>query len=226
MLNYRFKLHWLAIFCTLIPAFAVHISWITAIVFETIDPCFPYWSDCVSISRTARQFPASLLFKGMMIPHAVLTIVVWYLSVKWIRGYHVAGKSLTVIKGLSLIAGISMIVYLAALGVHGEEFRFARRTGVIISFSFTYLMQLLLYRKLIAVKDIIQMSPRLLFYQKWLCIVLLCIGIGNVLLDMFYADFHKWNDAIEWWFCLFLYGYFLTIASAWKQTGFRITKSK
>lgn len=212
-------------FCTLIPLLAVHISWMTATLFELIDPCFPYWSDCVSISRTARHYPASLVFKGMMIPSAVLTTYVWYLTANWLTSNGFTGKSPLWIKGLSLIAGVFMIIYLIALGVHGEEFRFARRTGVIIAFSFTFLNQLLLYRKLWSNRGLIHLNPWILFFQKWICSGLLTIGLLNVLLDLFYADFYRWNDAIEWWFALLLYGFFMTIAAAWKQTGFSVNQS-
>lgn len=214
------NLYWLPLICTLIPGIATHLSWFLATAFQIIDPCCPYWSDCVSISRTARQLPVSLVFKGLIIPHALLTAWVWFLVWVWLTRLGIAGKSAPLIFMLGGVAGFAMVVYLLALGVQGDDFRLARRTGVIISFSFTYLAQLLLYRKLHRCRDKLSLNPLIISGQKLICIALLTVGISSLVLEVVYTDYKRWQDAFEWWFALFLYGYFFTLAAAWKQTGF------
>ncbi len=219
----KIQLWWLPAACVMIPAVATHLSWLISTYFQIIDPCLPYWADCVSISRTARHLPAALVFKGLMIPYAVLMVFLWFLVREWLVVLGITGKSLNALLALGITSGLFLIVYLVALGVDGEQYRLARRSGVIISFGFTYLAQLLLLLKLAKSKKLYPVLLWIIKCQKIICFMLLFIGISSIILDLLLPDYRRWQNAVEWWFAIHLYVFFITIASAWKKTGFAVS---
>ena len=214
------KLYGLPFLCALIPLLSTHVSWLVSIYCNRISPCFPYWSDCVSISKASRQLPVLPFFKGIMIISAVLAVIMWVSVEKWFIHYGIVNRSVKLIKTMGILAGLFLILYLAALGVHGDQYRMLRRTGVIVCFSFTFFPELLMLRVVLQHHHLLKLRPSILTVQKIFCWIMLIIGIGNTVLDMMCSGYDNWQNAAEWWFVLCLYGYFFTIAAAFKQTGF------
>lgn len=153
-------------------------------------------------------------------------IFMWVAVEKWLIHHGIYNRSVKLIKSMGILAGVFLIVYLVALGVRGDQYQLLRRTGVIVSFSLTFFSELLLYRVMVQNNRILKLNQPLLTVKQTICWILIVVGIGHNVLDMIYSDYDRWQNATEWWFALFLYGYFFTIAAAFKQTGFSIKPSK
>ncbi|MEE4110897.1 MAG: hypothetical protein V2I24_16210, partial [Halieaceae bacterium] len=71
--------------CALLPFVAVHIAYLLAADAGQVPWCNPYVDSCTSISATGRQPPASFVFKGVMLPCAMLIAVFWWLQWRWLQ---------------------------------------------------------------------------------------------------------------------------------------------
>ncbi len=182
--------------CYLLAASNGHVAW-----------CIPYWGGCSSISATGRQMPEALVFKGFMLPLALVIILFWYRAwelLSRINKNNKIGLNAMLILGLS--AAIFLVFYTIILGMHGSLCRQLRHIGIILTFVFTFLAQLLLTRNLIRLSryKADNKAYRICQMQMGICILLLSIGVASVLLEIFYTNYNLIEDAIEWNLALLL----------------------
>lgn len=192
-------------------ALAIHLSYLLAARMGHVPWCVPYWENCSSISATGRHMPESLLFKVTMFPLAVGVMFYWRTARKVLGRNGTAGGDNRNMVRLGISAAVFLIIYTALLGIGGDVQRQLRHDAVVLSFSLTYLAQLLYAREAIFAGD------RLYSRQaRWLLVLLsvatLSTGIGNVLTQFWYSGFHRIDNAIEWNLALLLNGYFLATA--------------
>lgn len=201
-----------------LPIVAIHATYIISASQGYVPWCFPYIDSCTSISATGRDGASFYIFKGTIIPQAMILILFWLLCYRWLisLGDHYRGARLLVIVGI--IGAVFLIVYTVALGAAGDYFRLQRRIGIIVYFMFTYLGQLLLTWRL----------GKLAFYdatrpgQLVLCYTLLAIGLTTIALNLTLENYEDYEDAFEWVAALLIHIYFLVIWRAWKNTGFEV----
>lgn len=223
------KLHSLAYACAVLPIISVHLTLLTAFVFENLHVCNPYWRQCHSISATGRQYPEFFVFKGLMIPIAVLMMGYWLALQRWLDSFKKHSEPRANVRWLpilGLIAATAMIVYTVTLGAVGEPYALARRIGVILFFAFSAFAHLLLLKILnrLPLKELgLLMYFRRLFS---ICFVLIIVGVASALLGFFWQTYHHWDNAFEWWFALLLMGQFFIVGSMWRQTTFKLTLAR
>ena len=91
------KIKSLSLWVFLVPFITVNSCLLIVVMFNDyvphgvgIGPTFPYFDGGTSISRTARNFPTSLIFKPGMILTSILLIRYWILNKELIfgRAYH------------------------------------------------------------------------------------------------------------------------------------------
>jgi len=63
----------------LVPIVAIHSTYLVSALQGHVPWCFPYFESCTSISATGRHGAAYFLFKGTMIPAAMLLMAFWFL---------------------------------------------------------------------------------------------------------------------------------------------------
>jgi hypothetical protein len=162
-----------------------------------------------------------------MIPAAIVMMLYWKVCYEWLLalGDEPSWQTRS-IPVIGFIAALFLILYTTVLGAGGDLFRLQRRIGVVIYFTFTYLAQLLLTRRIGRIARDTHAIPlyiyRLLF---GLIASVLIIGMISILLGYFYSLYDTIEDAFEWVLALMIHCYFIVTYFAFKRTAFRITYS-
>jgi hypothetical protein len=109
-----------------------------------VDWCNPYVDSCTSISATGRRPPASFVFRGVMLPSAMLMMLYWWLHWFWLGTVSTHARPRHTMLGLGWLACLGLVLYVTVLGEVGDVWRLQRKIGTVLFFSFTFLSQLLL----------------------------------------------------------------------------------
>ena len=213
-------LHYLAWFVALTPLFTTHISFMLAASLGHLDWCCPYGPDCYSISATGREWPEKLWFKFGMLPSALALILLWWRAARLHRLAATRLKiTLKIMPVLGTFAALCLLLYTLALGEEGQAYRLVRRIGIILSFSLTYLTQLLLTRLLFDMRNL----PGLEYIARWskklltVMLVLLATGVLSVILDLSLGEgYDRFENAFEWSMAFMLSSYFAILAAMWR----------
>lgn len=216
--NRSIPLWWLALAAALIPLLTIHITFAVAILEGYISWCIPYWDSCTSISRTGRYGTAYFIFKGAMLPAAVLGTLFWWLNSLWLLQLGASGRGQLWVPWLGLVACVALAAYTLALGHEGEGFNLIRRIGVVLYFSLTYIAQLLISSALKGRPRWRKSGKRLL----WLSEVTLAVGIFSVILTAAAPDLYSQIDnAFEWVLALLINLHALCVVLLWKLSSFQ-----
>lgn len=208
----------LALAASLIPLVTIHTTYLVSAIQGHVPWCMPYWDSCTSISRTGRYGVSYFIFKGAMLPAALLGIMFWWLNARWLRQLGARGRGIAWLPWLGLVACLFLAAYTMALGHAGDTFRFIRRTGVILYFSLTFIAQLLLTAALLKLPAWRDWAGRLMR----VCQTALAIGILSVILTTFaYGLYSRIDDAFEWVLALLVNGHALAVAWLWWKSDFR-----
>ncbi len=222
----------IALLTGLLPFICIHLTYLVAASHGHVDWCNPYWDSCTSISATGRELPEKLIFKFIMIPAGIFAILFWWLVNHWLEAVGLRRSRPLFLTGA--IAGLFLILYVVALG-EGREYQGLRRTGIILFFSLTFVAQLLfLARAAGSIRRVNasllmphpaglnELSSRVLRWQKRAAFTLLAIGIGTILLDLFYPNYDAIEDAFEWVMMLFIIAQFVSHYWLWRAVDLRI----
>lgn len=213
-----FPLWWLALAAALVPLLTIHITFAVSVLEGHVELCIPYWDSCTSISRTGRYGTSYFIFKGTMLPAALLGILFWWLNSRWLRqlGIHSAGVAW--IPWLGLVASLSLAAYTLALGHAGDGFNLIRRIGVVLYFSLTFICELLISGALARHPQWVQTGRKLMN----LCLLTLGVGILSVIIDGVAPEFHDTkDDAFEWVLAALINIHALWLALLWRKNRFR-----
>ncbi|MBO6850711.1 MAG: hypothetical protein JJ867_09640 [Marinobacter sp.] len=213
------SLWWLALAAGLIPLLTIHATFAVSVLEGHVSLCMPYWDSCTSISRTGRYGTSYFIFKGTMLPAAVLGILFWWLNGRWLRQLGVHTRGVLWLPWLGLIACLALGVYTLALGHAGDGFHLMRRVGVVLYFSLTFICQLLISAGLRSHPLWRHTGSRLLN----LCQLTLVVGILSVILNGVVPDFYSRKDyAFEWILALLINLHALWLAWLWRKSRFRV----
>lgn len=209
-----------ALLTAALPFLCVHLSYLLAASQGHVPWCVPYWDSCTSISATGRELPEKLLFKLLMMPAGMCTIVFWWGVRQWLRlRLHCDSLGVSVLG--SLAAGC-MLLYVVTLG-ESNEYRWVRQFGIILSFALTYLAQLLfLYHARRGAGLLDQLERRVLSWQLRGALLVLAIGVGSVLLDALYPRYDTLEDAVEWILMLCLVLQFASHYWLWRAADLKL----
>lgn len=213
-----FPLAWLA---ALLPLFTINLTYLISASYGHVDWCIPYIHSCTSISATGRAPPAYFVFKGLMIPAAVILMLYWLLSVAWLRELGCRRKIwLGTVLVCGAAAGIGLIFYSLVLGWIGDIYRLQRHAGVSAFFGFSFFAQLVITRLL---EQLPVAATQLRRHLDWLRIItalIFLLGIASVAIGYISPDLYKRSDdAIAWNFTLLLCLHVLISAGMWRCSG-------
>lgn len=213
-----FPLWWLALAAALVPLLTIHLTFAVSVLEGHVELCIPYWDSCTSISRTGRYGTSYFIFKGTMLPAAVLGILFWWLNSRWLRQLGIHSRGVAWIPWLGLIASLSLAAYTLALGHAGDGFNLIRRTGVVLYFALTFICELLVSGGLRNHPQWVQTGRRL----TNLCMFTLGVGIISVIIDGVAPEFHnRRDDAFEWVLAALVNAHALWLALLWRKNRFR-----
>ena len=217
----------LAIILSTLPLLAANGAYLLS-AYEGIVPwCMPYIDGCTSISRSARSGNALFLFRATMIAYSVLLIWFWVYSKHWLKLlYGYTTKEAHIILWLGVAGAISLIIYVDYLGTTGEVYRFMRRYGVMIYFTFTPLAQLLLlsqHFKIMSITPDVSIRPKALYYQLIILLLMLLIAIISNILGATQTKTDASENIVEWNYSLLLTLYFIGMIFIWKGFNYSLT---
>jgi hypothetical protein len=212
------RLSAVALVTGLLPILAIHLTYLLAASFGHVPWCFPYVDSCTSISATGRQAPEYYVFKALMIPAAMLLMLFWYLTSRWLESLGLNSREGRAIALVGFIGAVFLILYTTMLGAQGDLFRLQRRIGVIVYFTFTALAELLLLRCVLRLPH--RVASGIHRVQFALILAVLAIGILSLILGQTMTDYETVEDAIEWNMALLIHLFLLTLWVCWRNTGF------
>lgn len=217
--NNSVRLWWLALGASIVPLLTIHLTFLVSVLEGHISFCVPYWDSCTSISRTGRHGTAYFIFKGTMLPSAIVGILFWYGNRAWLGQLGLRSAGTAWVPWLGLVAGLALGIYTVALGHEGDGFNLMRRIGVVLYLSLTFLCELLISGALRQHPTWGNQGRRLLA----VCQLTLAVGILSVLLNALAPDLYRQtDDAFEWIFALLINVHALWLALLWRRTGFRV----
>jgi hypothetical protein len=214
---------WLPVAIALIPVVAVHAAWALATREGFVEPCIPYLDGCASISRVARHGTANLVFKLLMAPCALLQLVLWQRSRRWIAALARDPRCGATLAWLGVVAGVALVVYVLALGSEGMLYRFMRRYGITFYFAATYVAQLVFLRALLQrIGDRIAGSAPVARGMTATCVAMLAVGLASVAVSGWIElpdTKDRLENLLEWHLGVLLTGWFLLHALLWRRAA-------
>ena len=223
----------LALWVFIIPFIATNSCLLLVTVFgEYLPPgirigkVFPYFDGGTSISRTARNFPAYLIFKPAMIFTSFLLIKYWLITKKIVENINNSQQ----ISNYFVIFGISSAIFLILhsifLGVKfdfNDEFyknfyKLFRRLIILFFIIFELIAQIILVYSLFKIKDkiYIYIKYKVLKIKIILVTILAIIALASLPIITSSGN-TQIKHALEWNFFLgIIFFYFLTFLM-WKK---------
>lgn len=221
----RWSLAPLAFLAGLVPFVAAHLVLFVSISRGYVEPCNPYLDGCMSISRAARYGLSNHLFQAIMLPYATLLAMYWLACRRWLlESGDTPGPALRWMPWLGIVSASFLVLYATYLGSEGDFYRLMRRYGVTVYFSFNYLAQILLTKRMFALRE-----AGLLMVPGWipgtklaLCVIVLALGLANVAGSVLLEDNYTFENVIEWHAALAMTLFYFFTWAAWRRTDYRL----
>nr|HET7857644.1 hypothetical protein [Caldimonas sp.] len=215
----------LALLAAVLPLAATAIAYPLSIRLELAPACNPFVDGCVSISRAGRHGLPNIVFRGLVLPAAVLQALCWMLCPAWLRSIgapvDALQRSLPV---LGVAAGAMLAVYATFLGTEGEGYRWMRRYGVFFYFGLTAIGALVVSDRMLRGLRGDAHTRRIALAVAAPCMLLPLLGLAHVLLPLWWptpAQRNALENVTEWWGGAILTAFFVGLAWAWRKTRFR-----
>ena len=180
----------------------------------------PYIDGSVSISRTARTFPAYLIFKPGMLITSILLIQYWKAYNKLIQTINNDFSKNKYFLFFGVGSAILLILHSLLLGIQFEVdlYKFFRRFIILGFIIFELAAQALLISHLFKIKTKIAelINKKILIAKMFVVYVLIIIGISSlpILTSSGYVHF---KHALEWNFFLGVIIFYLFTFIFWKR---------
>ena len=156
------KVKSISIWVFIVPFFTINACLILTTQLHFLIPdqfrifsIFPYIDGGVSISRTARYFPAYLIFKPLMFLTSFLLIKYWIYNKEIIQQYKKDPKYISKIIFFGIGSAIALTLHSIFLGVYFDNdfYKFFRRVIILTFIIFEITAQLYLVLTLYFLKD-------------------------------------------------------------------------
>ena len=222
----------LSLWIFIIPFVAVNLCLFVSVnhhIFEntflTVDhigrsnPTFPYVDGGVSISRTARTYPAYLVFKPSMIIASLLLILYWIKTNKLINTFQNSKKN-NLFKTFGILSAIFLIIHSIFLGVKFDYdvYKFFRRFVLLFFIIFEIVAQSLLVFRLFKLKSSLKnyFNNYVLILKIILVTILVVVAILSLPIVVTSGNVY-FKHALEWnYFVGVILFYFFTYLF-WKR---------
>ena len=181
----------------------------------------PYIDGSVSISRTARTFPAYLIFKPGMFITAVLLIIYWRSYNKLIQTIDNDFSKNKSFLFFGIGSALFLLVHSILLGIQFEVdlYKFFRRFVILAFIIFELAAQALLIKNLVKIKNKIgeMFNKKILIAKIFVVSVLIIVGVLSlpILTSSGYVHF---KHALEWNYFLGVIIFYLFTFLFWKKS--------
>ena len=180
----------------------------------------PYIDGQVSISRTARTYPAYLVFKPAMILTAILLIKYWIENKKLIQTIENETEKKRYFVLFGVLSALCLIVHSIFLGIHFEYdlYKLFRRFVIVAFIIFEIIAQAILVITLFKIKDKISelINKKILFLKIILVCVLSIAALVSLPLLASSGNTHL-KHALEWDYFVGVIFFYLLSFLFWKK---------
>jgi hypothetical protein len=184
-----------------------------------IPACFTYLEGCTSVSASGRHGWAYHLYKGGMIPSAVLLA-----ARHWLRALGAPhATALRVMLFLGATSAAFYVLYALLVGVPGELQVLLRRTGAAVHLGFAALAQLVFVRAMLRLPAAALAGiPAWIRRAKVACVAALVVLTALLVpIEQLVVEVDDAQNVIEWWFTTVMVAFYVLSWRAWRATGFR-----
>ena len=181
----------------------------------------PYFDGSLSISRSARTYPAYLVFKPGMLITAILLIQYWLANKKLFEKISQNNKQSKYFLFFGVGSAIFLISHSIFLGFSFESdfYKFFRRFILLGFIIFEVIAQTLLVFSLIKIKNEIRhlMNKKILFIKTVLVSILIIVAL--LVAPILNSEDHThFKHALEWNYFLGVISFYLLTYLFWKPT--------
>ena len=222
----------LSLWIFIIPFVAVNLCLFVSVnhhIFEntflTVDhigrsnPTFPYVDGGVSISRTARTYPAYLIFKPSMIFASFLLILYWIKTNKLINNFQNLEKN-NLFKTFGILSAIFLIIHSIFLGIKFDYdiYKFFRRFVLLAFIIFEIVAQSLLVIRLFKLKSLIKnyFNNYVLILKIILVTILVLVAVLSLPIVVTSGNVY-FKHALEWNYFIGVILFYLLTFLFWKK---------
>jgi len=180
----------------------------------------PYIDGSISISRTARTFPAYLIFKPGMFITAILLIMYWRAYNKLIQTINNDFSKNKYFLFFGVASAVCLIIHSLLLGIKFDVdlYKFFRRFILLSFIIFEITAQAILIKNLIKIKDKIieSINGKILILKTFVVAVLIIVGVLSlpILSSSGYVHF---KHALEWNYFLGVIIFYLFTFLFWRR---------
>ena len=182
---------------------------------------FPYFDGGVSISRTARTYPAYLIFKPGMIFTSILLIIYWTKTNKVINFYQSLENKKNLFKTLGIISAIFLVIHSLLLGVKFDNdlYKFFRRFVLLSFIIFEVIAQSLLVYRLFKLKSFMMkhINNYVLTLKIILVTILVLVALISLPIVVTSGNTHL-KHALEWNYFLGVIIFYLLTYLFWRRS--------
>ena len=180
----------------------------------------PYVDGSVSISRTARTFPAYLIFKPGMLITSILLIQYWRANNKLIQTINNDFNKNKYFLFFGVASAVCLIIHSLLLGIKFDIdlYKFFRRFVLLAFIIFELVAQAMLINSIFKVKHKISemINKKILIIKIFVVSVLIVVGILSlpILTSSGYVHF---KHALEWNYFIGVIAFYLLTFLFWKK---------
>ena len=180
----------------------------------------PYIDGSVSISRTARTFPAYLIFKPGMFITAILLIKYWRANNKLIQTINNDFSKNKYFLFFGVGSAVFLVIHSLLLGIKFDVdlYKFLRRFVLLSFIIFELAAQAMLINNIIKIKNMIAetINRKILILKIFVVTVLIIIGVLSLPILTSSGHVH-FKHALEWNFFLGVIIFYLFTFLFWKN---------
>ncbi len=230
----RTQIKKLSLWIFIIPFIAVNLCLFISVNYQIFDntflsvdqigrsgSTFPYFDGGVSISRTARTYPAYLIFKPGMIFTSILLIIYWTKTNKIINFYQGLENKKNLFKTLGIISAIFLVIHSLLLGVKFDNdlYKFFRRFVLLSFIIFEVIAQSLLVYRLFKLKSFMMkhINNYVLTLKIILVTVLVLVALISLPIVVTSGNTH-FKHALEWNYFFGVIIFYLLTYLFWRRS--------
>ena len=223
----------LSLWIFIIPFVAINLCLFISVNYQIFDntflsvdqigrtnPTFPYFDGGVSISRTARTYPAYLVFKPSMIFTSILLILYWIKTNKLINSFEDKKNRNNTFKTFGILSAIFLIVHSIFLGVKFDYdiYKFFRRFVLLSFIIFEIVAQSLLVYRFFKLKSLIKkyINNYVLILKIILVSILVIVAIVSLPIVVTSGNVH-FKHGLEWNYFVGVILFYLLTFLFWKR---------
>ena len=223
----------LSLWIFIIPFVAINLCLFISVNYQIFDntflsvdqigrtnPTFPYFDGGVSISRTARTYPAYLVFKPSMIFASILLILYWVKTNKLINSFEDKKNRNNTFKTFGILSAIFLIVHSIFLGVKFDYdiYKFFRRFVLLSFIIFEIVAQSLLVYRFFKLKSFIKkyINNYVLILKIILVSILVIVAIVSLPIVVTSGNVH-FKHGLEWNYFVGVILFYLLTFLFWKR---------